>query len=255
MSKATIELFDDKVPCVHYTQLAYRQRQHIVATNKEEVGWFGTGDELENGDYLIDRLYVPSQEVHATECEIDDDATTDFSEALIADNICPSRFILWGHSHVNMSVNPSGTDDDQLIEYLKYANTFIRAIHNKKGEERHDIYLKDKGYMVSHAPSGVYVPPLDKEELAQLNTAIKVNVQPRPYPVYGGKNVGKQAGTGELMAPSNISTHKPKTSLYDQRKESREFWLNYDACMDGDEGAVEGFFQLYGYNPIGVGYD
>jgi len=172
---------------VYYTAAAYRMRMEIVHRCDKEVGWIGLGDELDNGDWLIDELIVLPQEVHPTECEFEDEAVSDWAESYIEKGGDTTRFVLWGHSHVDMTVSPSTTDYEQAAKYIKNCDKFICAIYNKNGESRHDVYYRGQGYMFEDVFSGVWIPKLSEERSAALDKVLKENVKARKLPVVGGK--------------------------------------------------------------------
>lgn len=132
------------VPRVFFTAEVFEGIQHIVRTSPDEVAWFGLVTETERGDYLIDRLLIPEQIVTGASVDIGGEAINVLIHELLEQGEDPSRFRYHGHSHVNMSVQPSTTDQDHISEYLETSPWFIRSIHNKKGDSRVDIFDREE---------------------------------------------------------------------------------------------------------------
>jgi hypothetical protein len=168
-------------PTVYHTPEAYRMRMEVVGRCEKEVGWIGLGDELPNGDWLIDELVVLPQEVMATECEFEDEAVADWCEDFLNRGGDTTRFILWGHSHVDMATSPSSTDYTQAAKYIKDCPLFICAIYNKKGHSRHDVYYRDLGYMFDDVDSHVWIPQLTTAESEALDATLKANISNRKF--------------------------------------------------------------------------
>ena len=182
----TIKLLPTLVePVVWHTPFAFELRRQIVDRCKNEVGWIGLGKQLEDGDYLIHDLAVLPQEVHSTECEFEDDAVSDWAEEFMEAGGDTTEFILWGHSHVDMTVSPSGTDIGQAAKYIKDCSPFICAIYNKQGDSRHDIYDRVKGVVFEDVYSTVDIPRLTDEQSTELDVLLEANVKPRKvtYPI------------------------------------------------------------------------
>lgn len=111
--------------------------EHIVKNVSDEVGWLGAVEQKDNAYWITD-IYLPKQEVNGGTCELAPDGMHDLCDWMIKngheDKV--NRVHFWGHSHVNMSVQPSGQDLQQSEEKLRdFGGTFfIRAICNKSGE-------------------------------------------------------------------------------------------------------------------------
>ena len=76
-------LASPRMPTVFYTPEAWDMVWFIVGVCPQEVGWLGLVDTLPTGDFLITDVYVPEQEVHGTETDIDPEAMTDLAMHLI----------------------------------------------------------------------------------------------------------------------------------------------------------------------------
>src|SRR5690606_11009605 len=87
----------------------------------DEIGWLGTAKIMEGNEHnivFIDDVFLFDQEVHATTTEITPEGLTEFANELIemGDKGIEiwNNIKVWGHSHVNLGVSPSGQDDKQM---------------------------------------------------------------------------------------------------------------------------------------------
>lgn len=171
-----VERAEKPAPRVFYTAEVYDLIKFLVAHCEKEVGWLGMVDTIGN-DYLITAIYVPEQEVHGTETDIDADAMAALAMEILDANEDPSKLFYWGHSHVNMGVSPSGQDEQQVDEYLVNCPGFIRGIYNKKGDSKVDVFLPEEGIVWQCCENRIYSPGLTPEQEAQFKEQIKRNVK------------------------------------------------------------------------------
>jgi hypothetical protein len=169
-----------RIPTVFYTAQVKGIIDYLVQKCTEEVGWLGTVQILESGDYLVDQIFVPRQTVCATETDIDTAAMGELAEELFAMNKDPSTLFYWGHSHVNMGVTPSGQDETQIAEYLEDCPRFIRGIYNKRGDSKVDVYDVTNRVIHQCVPQRVQYS-LPEETRTRLDQLITTNVQKRAY--------------------------------------------------------------------------
>jgi hypothetical protein len=139
---------DVESPTVYFTAVALETIRYIVQECNDEIAWLGLVDELTDGNFLITEIFVPKQEVTSTSVDIAPEAMNVLAHQLIVAGKDPGKLRYHGHSHVNMQVHPSQTDQDHMRDYLEHPDWFIRSIHNKKGDVRVDVY--DKRTMLVH---------------------------------------------------------------------------------------------------------
>lgn len=163
-------------PTVFYTDEAWESLWYIINKSKKEVGWLGLVDIFDDGDYLITDIYIPPQEVDAANTDIAPEAMATLAMQIIDEGKDPSKLRYWGHSHVNMGVSPSHTDEKQVDEYLETADMFIRGIYNKRGESKVDVYDKNKNYIFQCVTNTVYTEPLTKQQEKEIDRLLKENV-------------------------------------------------------------------------------
>lgn len=190
MSKKTTPLIEHKLPdtpTVYFTPVAWNKVLRIVAKSSGEVGWLGLVEQIDE-DYMITDVFVPVQEVTGVTTDIEAAAHAALVFQLDQAGYDVNQLLYWGHSHVNMSVSPSVTDEEQLAEYIEHMETatfFLRGIHNKRGEVKMDVF--DVGNNVLHQRVDVrpWIEPLTKEQLDDIDTQLAENVKRRAQPVYG----------------------------------------------------------------------
>lgn len=170
---ATVEWLVGKMPRVVITPEAKEDMDLIVRNGgSDEIGWLGmvtrNGDEFE-----IDRILLPKQRVHAATTEITPEGLSELMSELLDGGMTAaesSRIRLWGHSHVNMGVSPSGQDNEQMRIFTNNIDEsgenpfFVRVIANKKGEYQFSIFLYDIGICLIDAPWSIKRQETGREE-------------------------------------------------------------------------------------------
>lgn len=135
-----IQLPSTTMPYVFYTVDAWKTIEYLVMKAEKEIGWFGLVDEYDDGNYCITEILIPHQEVTSASVDIETDAISKLVNQLMDAGKNPEKLRYHGHSHVNMQVIPSTTDQNHLEEYMEDCPWFIRGIYNKKGESKVDIF-------------------------------------------------------------------------------------------------------------------
>lgn len=169
-TKATLPLVFVDEPTVFFAAAALAKVHHIVSTCTTEVAWFGLVDELDDGDFLITDIYIPEQEVSAAAADIDAAA---IAQLVHRYNIDSYKLRYHGHSHVNMSVEPSSTDQHHIEDYLEHYDWFIRTISNKRGEMRVDLFDKRSGFTYQNIGYTIWEMAFTDQELEDINEELK----------------------------------------------------------------------------------
>ena len=250
MSKKSTPLVETKVaraPTVYFSDYAWAQLWKIIDYCNDEVGWYGLVDELDN-DYLITELFVPEQEVSGVTTDIEPEAMAKLAAEIEADGKDSSKLRYWGHSHVTMAVRPSGTDEEQIQEYLDHVPWFIRGIHNKKGESKVDVY--DVAHNVIHQCCDAIrlVPVLSKEDEAALLASIRKNVTKKQYGYQGNFHHQRRGGT-----PQHVNGNVKNGSGSAANSGGNNGSGRQIQTVDDDDDW--GIGDAYGYNDGGVGGD
>lgn len=207
-------------PTVFFTDTAWAKLWQLIDVCKKEVGWFGTVEEFDNGDFLIEDIFVPEQEVTLAETDIKSEAMAQLALDLEMRGIDSTKLRYWGHSHVNMAVSPSATDEDQIAEYLDDVEWFIRGIHNKRGEQKIDVYDVNAGF-IYQCVDGCRLPAeLGETESAEFLADVKANVVERVYtPAWKSNNGNNNKGFGKQVVPRQYNAYanqlSPPANSYD----------------------------------------
>ena len=141
----TVTFLDNRYE-LYILPLARQKMEMYCDLSDGEIGWLFYVEKFDKQGFLITDCALLKQEVHATTTEITAEGLLEFWNNTPTDQ--QSKIKGWGHSHVNMSTNPSGQDDSQM-EYFKDGNPwFIRLITNKKREYYIDIYDYEHGLKI-----------------------------------------------------------------------------------------------------------
>lgn len=141
------------VPTIHLSEQAAHDMWQIVDLSNKEVGWLGTVVRRDDGDFLIEDIFLMKQEVASTTTELTPEGIADVVTRLVQEdveagvetndpNFRSNKLLFWGHSHVHMDTGASGQDDNQMGHFRENGSEyFIRGILNKKGKAQFTIYF------------------------------------------------------------------------------------------------------------------
>lgn len=162
----TIKVRATHIPTVHINEKALQKMFIYTDEVNDEVGWLGTAYRDSN-IFFIEDVFLFDQEVHGATTEITPEGLADFATELMQqpDGMeIWNNLKMWGHSHVNMSITPSGQDDKQMEEFSKNGHDFfIRLICNKKGELAVDVYDYENGMEFHNAPWLIHLDEVEDE--------------------------------------------------------------------------------------------
>ncbi len=228
-----------EIPTVHISPLALSEMHAYVSIASKEVGWLGLCDELEDGDYLIERTFLLEQEVSSAETDISDDGVAKLAQELLAagyndDDL--NRLLFWGHSHVNMDTSPSGQDDKQMEVFRDSgAPYFIRAILNKRGKIQVDVYDYSQGLTFVDIEWTIHHEKYDVKE--RIEKDFKAKVSEAPVVTYrgGGKHARRsyyEDMYGNVMTKENNvvewkDNFKSQAQKTHPEVEAATYWNSY----------------------------
>lgn len=195
-----------------------------------EIGWLAFVEKYEGVGYLITDCVLLKQEVNGTTTEIDPMALIEFwnetpieKQALIK---------MWGHSHVNMGVTPSGQDDSQM-EYFKDGNDwFIRLITNKKREYHIDIFdykngLKvhmDQADLKDYNPGATELRKSIEEEIKSKVSKKTYTAPKTSYPVTKYSGAGKKSTKKDVKKPMLEDIDVKYVGSFDEILNDPNYW-------------------------------
>jgi|GEM_PF-5376178 len=162
-AKGRVQLLG-RLPRVLITPAAYRLMSLYIEIASKEVGWLGTAERTKDGDFLIDNVFLLEQEVSHVETELSVEGQEKLGIELIEGRgeegiALSNRLKFWGHSHVRMQTQPSGTDERTMVRFGEDGHEwYLRGIFNKLGRAEFTIYLYATGLRIIDAPWAVWDP-------------------------------------------------------------------------------------------------
>lgn len=136
---------DEKPPMVCFTEQVLAKFKGYVDNCSLEIGWLALVRIDAQGRYIVYDTLLPHQNVSAVTTDLMESGLQEVGEEMLATR--PDEFNnvrCWCHSHVNMQVCPSGTDDSTFEQFYENCEYFIRVICNKKGDMRVDFVDLEK---------------------------------------------------------------------------------------------------------------
>ena len=146
---------------LYFTDTAWLKMQRLIREQTAEIGWYGVAsrsDDEENA-YIISDILVYPQTVTGTTVDMDAEKCAIW----MFENREDERFDnihMQGHSHVNMSVSPSGVDlghQEDILDMLDEDGFYIFLIWNKRNEKYIKIYDLEKNVLFETADVTVTV--------------------------------------------------------------------------------------------------
>ena len=134
---------DGRKATVVYSSKAWFKTIMLVETQPKEVGWHGVcyRDEDNPNEFYIEDIIIYPQKVTGTTITPDPIEYTNWMNKLDDNTFNHLRF--HGHSHVNMAVFSSGTDEafrNDRMSQLKDDDFYVFQVFNKKGEIHSAVY-------------------------------------------------------------------------------------------------------------------
>ena len=136
---------DEKPPMVCFTEQVLAKFKGYVDNCSLEIGWLALVRIDAQGRYIVYDTILPHQNVSAVTTDLMESGLQEVGEEILKTR--PDEFNnvrCWCHSHVNMQVCPSGTDNETFEQFYENCEYFIRVICNKKGDMRVDFVDLEK---------------------------------------------------------------------------------------------------------------
>ena len=235
---------------------AYKKMQCYIDICDKEVGWLGTAYKIGNEIRVTD-VFLFEQEVHATTCELTPGGIADFVTELYntmdADDAMEisNNLTCWGHSHVRMSVSPSGQDDIQLRSFASSGHEwFLRVIGNKMGEYEYTYIDYTLGIEIKDLDWRINIPGLELDDIKQgIKSEVDKKVKEKKiarnipyynnncrssgyYPPYGGK---AYLSTSKGIEPVSSAKNKYDYSGYNYYEDSLLDEDYFDSYLKGQK--------------------
>jgi len=172
--------YKDSEAVVWLTPEAYKKILALVTAFSDEVAWHGTVTREGDNEFIIDDIYVYPQEVTGSTVNTDQFEYTDWLYSL--DDETFNKVRMQGHSHVNMGVSPSGTDEkhrQQILEQLDPNMFYIFMIWNKSLSVHTLIY--DMARNILYENKDVAVQLLGGDSMDEFLTDAREKVRKKSY--------------------------------------------------------------------------
>lgn len=168
------------IPTIYITEQAISDMYLLTDECDTEVGWLGTVQVMGEGpDLLINEIFLPKQECHFATTKLSVDGLMDVYNELMerkdgAKLVDQLRF--WGHSHVNLDVDPSKQDEEQMEMFKKNkCDYFVRGIVNKKAKMKFDVFYYNTNVACLDCPWAIYFVA-DEDKRLQWRQSLKTKV-------------------------------------------------------------------------------
>ena len=193
---------------VNFTPEAYHEMCMLIDHFDTEVAWHGLVDRIDKTHFRITKILVYPQKVTGATVNTDQEKYTNWQNELDDDTFNALRF--QGHSHVNMSTNPSSVDMDKQWEMINNFEDdvfYIFMIWNKK--RNYNVRVVDMAENVIYSGDDVKVTIGDTDMKSFLTEAEKFIEKPN-YTYAGGysANAGTYAG-GAFVGKASTTTATP----------------------------------------------
>lgn len=226
--------------CVYFEPTAWTKMLLLLSNFDKEVAWHGVASRLDGDEheYVISDIVVYPQEVTGTNVEMDEVKYTQW----LIENDGDERFNnlrMQGHSHVNMSVFPSGVDlqhQEDILAQVGDDSFYIFMIYNKRLEHNIKIYDMRKNLMFDNADITVSIVG-DGESLEEFVSNAKSLVTTKSYSYQSQKPTGYIGGKNSSPTPKN--NDKPKTSVGNN-------WRSSKGSEDEEEDEFSYYQRIYG---------
>jgi len=173
---------ENVMPVIKFTSKAYKWMEALVESHSIEVGFYGVVDR--DGDvYTVRDIFYPKHDLATgTTCEISRDGFVDIMKHLMKNDRRDDlpKLKMWGHSHVNMAVNPSGQDESQALTLAKSNQDYLlRIIANKKGMYGITLFDVEKNLKYSNLPFDI-IPSEEEanEVIEEIQAILASNISP-----------------------------------------------------------------------------
>lgn len=223
---------DDTKAYVLFKPVAYVKMLTLLKHFDSEVAWHGTIERLDDDKFIITDIVVYPQTVTGSTVNTDQEEYQKWTMTLEDDYFNAMR--MQGHSHVNMSTNPSSVDTNhqqQILAQLKGQEYYIFMIFNKRLEHTIKIYdyannvmYEDKDVVV-----GVFEEGFDNDAfIAAADASVKRKAYAQvpacgsSYSVYSGYSGRNYPYAAQYIDDDDDDKPAKQTSKSSKGKEKSE---------------------------------
>ena len=153
---------DKQTATIYFTPEAWTKMAALIQTFDREIAWYGVvqrGEDTTKNDYIVSDIIVYPQTVTGTDVEIDTEAHAKWMEDTYdTDDERMFHLHMQGHSHVNMSTNPSQKDmqhQTDILQMIGDGGFYIFMIWNKSFASTNKIYDLQKNILFENGDIAV----------------------------------------------------------------------------------------------------
>ena len=161
-------------PEIHIDIETLARIKEIVRLSPKEVSWFSRVSRNDNVFCITDAFLI-EQTVSSAETEMTLSGLSDFMTNIIQKHGVEfyNSIRCWGHSHVEMSTNPSGQDLKQIKEFDN-GDFYIMLIMNKRDDFHIRLYDFKENYIWKNLPLHIETPSIQTDQIqAELDKKVK----------------------------------------------------------------------------------
>lgn len=214
-----------------FAGIAWLKMQYLISSFTTECGWYGLVERSqdEEDEYYVKDIVVYPQSVTGSTVSIDEAELAKWQMTQEDDVINHLR--MHGHSHVNMGVTPSSTDEehyDNILSTLGSEDFYVFCIYNKQGAHTVRIYDYAKNVFFENADVEVLVDTEDGlfDWMEGIDELVKTKTWTQSS-YYGGKTAGSvsvEAASAAVSTPTKIQDGA--RIVWDDDDDD---WRDYDA--------------------------
>ena len=248
----------DNKPVVLFKEMAWLKIKTLVRMFDTEVAWHGTVNRVDETHFEITDIMVYPQTVTGATVNTDQ-AEYEMWLMRQPDEVFNAiRF--QAHSHVNMAVSPSATDEThqkKIVDQLGPDDFYIFMIINKRDEFHVRIY--DMKTNLLYEPADVVIQ-YEPNELDNFIAVSNAQVQKKTYVGtgynYGGYNYGKYSGTNLYSGQTKAANAPATTQVPTKSAETKSASVNdsmasgkqvmAETSEDDDDAWWEWYDRMYG---------
>ena len=182
-----------KFTALYIEPLCMKKINYYTQAADGEVSGLGTLVKDEQGRFIVKEVFLLEQECTAADTDIKPEAISKLMVDMMRDNKDPSQLKFWWHSHVNMGVFWSGTDET-ACETLSREFAFSLVV-NKRRESLCRLDLYQPFRITFDGVKVIELPEAQDQALIDACTAeVKEKVKPPTYN-HGNSYAGYKPGS------------------------------------------------------------
>lgn len=216
-----------KKPNIFFTEEVLLKFKAYVDSCAKEIGWLAFVKKTDDNTYVVYDTILPKQEVTSVTTELTEQGLQDVSEEILMTR--PDEFNnirCWCHSHVNMQVFPSGTDEETFEQFYQNCEYFIRVICNKKNDMRVDFVDLEQEVRFDNTEWNYYTMPSTDAKYIAINNYKNAIKQAEKAIAKLNKEIGEeqQKVYGELKKDIEVDVKK---KLIEERSKYKSLYGGY----------------------------